>query len=571
MLTASGYCNGDDVFLAWLLPRTKNCWGVAIHRELKTASGETHTGFLENRTGFASDNPAPHSQRPSTEWPFQRYTWTDHAVGEGDTVRYEISPMLKTPHGLKRDGSAAVSVGPIRVTGRGGGGVHAFFNRGVLLSQFMAARLGPNFTKSELTKLKRDLAEDSSELRAFLSGQLGSRLARLLADARASKWHVYAALYELDDPALIEALMALGKKAHVILANGSKRKRGEDGNAHAAAGLDGVIDLRRRMLWSEGLGHNKFLVVAKTSSEPLAVWTGSTNWATTGLCTQVNNALLIEDPDVARVYLQQWQRLRDDRRVGPQGQELHFDQPLVDANDAPKTRSTSSRKWTVWFTRTSGGQDIDAVAKLINAAERAILFLMFEPGNNGLLQVIQARLSPASPSYDPDLYVHGVVNTLKPATGGEDVAVDLVGRGTAAPFRLRVVQPEGASGLAGWATEVTRRDFIMGQGGVIGHAIIHSKLIVLDPFTKPVVITGSHNFSHPASASNDENLLIVRDRRLAERYAVNVMSTYQHYRWRAYLQECRRLNRSPWRGLTRSDSWQQKAPEHNRELQFWVR
>src|SRR6267378_6846954 len=57
---------------------------------------------------------------------------------------------------------------------------------------------------------------------------------------------------------------------------------------------------------------------------------------------------------------------------------------------------------------------------------------------------------------------------------------------------------------------VTRNEFIPMQGGVVGFAIVHSKLIVVDPFTNPVVVTGSHNFSGSASSKNDENFVIIR-------------------------------------------------------------
>jgi hypothetical protein len=573
VVSASAYSNGDDVFLAWTFPMTKYCWGFSIERHLERAGpgGGTFDDVLENRVGFASDKPKAYSHKPSTVWPFQRYTWTDHGVGEGDKVSYAIVPMLKKGSKLVRDAPNGATAGPVKVSADAGSHTHAFFNRGILLSQFMTRRLPPNFTRSDLLKLKKQLAADDSELRAFLMGFLGARLLQLLDDAKTKGWHVYAALYELDDPALIARLKALGIKAHVVLSNGSKKKKGQDGNADAAKTLGNTVDLHRRMLWSEGLGHNKFLVLAKSASDPFAVWTGSTNWATTGLCTQLNNAILIEDPVLAKTYLDQWKLLRDDSRTGPQGQPMHFGQALLDANDHPKSKPTGTKRWTLWFTRTTAGQDIEAATKLINAAEEAILFLMFEPGTNGLLQVVQARLSPASDTYNAKLYVHGVINTIKPAPGGEAVDVGLVGRGTNESFDLRVVQPEGVEDLASWATEVTRRDFIMGQGGVIGHAIIHSKVIVLDPFSKPIVITGSHNFSHPASAANDENLLILRDKKLAQRYAVNIMSNYQHYRWRSYLQECKRKHVSPWRGLEKGDGWQKKHADHDRELRFWVR
>jgi len=232
----------------------------------------------------------------------------------------------------------------------------------------------------------------------------------------------------------------LGQKAHLVLSNGSDTKKGSDGNAKAAAALGGVIDLYRRMLWSEGLGHNKFLVFAKSLSQPFLVWTGSTNWAMTGLCTQLNNGIEIEDAGLATVYLKQWKLLRDDRRIGRGGSDMHFGDALMTSNDQPKIGGRGSLgKWTAWFARTSAAQEMEAVTRLINGAQKAILFLIFEPGSNGLLQVIQARLSPASETYQPHLYVHGVVNTIKP-TPGEDVHVELVARGTNNPFDLDVTQ-----------------------------------------------------------------------------------------------------------------------------------
>lgn len=566
MVTASGYANGDDVFLAWALPHTSGCWGFAIHREVTTAAGKTFAGFIHNFVGFADDHPAPHSHRPSSEWPFQRYTWTDHGVDEGDTATYTIYPVLKGPgEAAPRPAETGATVGPITVTGSAGHDVHAFFNRGILLSQFMSKRLPENFTTADLKKLKKDLEADDSELRAFLTGQLGARLIRLLDDAATKGLEIYAALYELDDPVLFDALARLGQKAHVILANGSDAHG--DGNATADSELRTKIDLVRRMLDGKGLGHNKFLVLAESEDKPLAVWTGSTNWATTGLCTQMQNAILVENEELARVYLAQWKLLRDDHTPGPDGKDVHWNAPLMDSNDVPKPDDGGAGPWTVWFTRTRHRQDLEAASQLIRDAEHAILFLMFDPGTDGLLQVIQPRVS------EPALYVHGVVNTIRqPAPGDKKVEVELVGPENHPAFDLEVVEPDGIKDLPGWATEVTRRDFIGDpQHPVIGHAIVHSKCIVLDPFTNPIVITGSHNFSTRASHNNDENLIILRNGLLAERYAVNIMSTYQHYRWRKYVKDSLAAGKKPWDGLTKGDSWQPIDPMARPEARFWVR
>ena len=94
----------------------------------------------------------------------------------------------------------------------------------------------------------------------------------------------------------------------------------------------------------------------------------------------------------------------------------------------------------------------------------------------------------------------------------------------------------------------------------------------MDPFTDPVVVTGSHNFSASASRKNDENFLIIRgDRELAERFAVNIMSTYQHYRWRAYLLRSQQAGRSPWSFLVDADGWQRRLETDARAMRFWLR
>jgi len=73
-----------------------------------------------------------------------------------------------------------------------------------------------------------------------------------------------------------------------------------------------------------------------------------------------------------------------------------------------------------------------------------------------------------------------------------------------------------------------------------GHAIIHDKIIVIDPMD-PVncaVVTGSHNLGFKASYCNDENMLIIRGNQpLAIAYAVHVLDIYDHYVFRARLEQ----------------------------------
>lgn len=57
------------------------------------------------------------------------------------------------------------------------------------------------------------------------------------------------------------------------------------------------------------------------------------------------------------------------------------------------------------------------------------------------------------------------------------------------------------------------------------HAIAHDKTMVLDGC---VVITGSFNFSKKAEESNAENVLIIRDEKLAGKYADNWRIHWEH-------------------------------------------
>jgi phosphatidylserine/phosphatidylglycerophosphate/cardiolipin synthase-like enzyme len=57
------------------------------------------------------------------------------------------------------------------------------------------------------------------------------------------------------------------------------------------------------------------------------------------------------------------------------------------------------------------------------------------------------------------------------------------------------------------------------------HAIAHNKIMIIDG---QVVITGSFNFTKQAEQSNAENLLVIRDKILADQYAANWKRHAEH-------------------------------------------
>jgi len=570
------YVNEDDALLFWSIPKPiPECRGFAIQRRIKRkGKKKSEEDFLLNRTGF-EDEDGPKTKgktpevKPSTEWPFQRFSWTDHDAQTGDTVSYRIIPMIRNDDGeLEQKESQASEWSRERTLGIATGPFKPFFNRGFVMSQFMARFLREKkLTIPQFKSLIKD--EDDRTIRHFLSGDLRLALLNELDTALKKGGQVFAALFELSDDELIEALGRLKGNANVVLANGSVQKakgetsadaRRRDENESARKrllkkGVDVRVEKDNRFISPGALGHNKFLVRTDKKGKPISVWTGSTNWAPTGLCTQVNNGILIENPDVAAVYLEQWHALRKAKSA--------FPKPFVAANSQPKPvgdDKAGKPRCVVWFTRTSKGVDLAALQAEVNKAKEGILFLMFMPGAKGLLARVFER------SVEPDFYVRGVVSTLPKGLGDEsEVDVKLVDGTQRTKVHLNIIQPQGNKHrFANFAAEVTRSEFL----SQVGHAIIHSKVLVIDPFSKdPVVITGSHNFSSTASQKNDENFIIIKgDRELAEAYSVNIMGAYAHYRWRAFVSQTNR----PFNGLKDNDRWQApRLASASRDLRFF--
>ena len=73
-----------------------------------------------------------------------------------------------------------------------------------------------------------------------------------------------------------------------------------------------------------------------------------------------------------------------------------------------------------------------------------------------------------------------------------------------------------------------------GGGGVR----MHHKFVVID-FDKPTarVYLGSYNFSSAADSKNGENLVLIRDRRIAVAYMVEALRIFDHYHFRVAQRE----------------------------------
>ena len=334
-------------------------------------------------------------------------------------------------------------------------------------------------------------------------------------------------------------------------------------NAAARAKLSALMGdrLQNRMFNNSAhIGHNKFAVLLDRNGKPIVVWSGSTNWTKTGLCAQSNNTIIVESDAVAKAYFDYWTRLHADKLPVPKplSAPLSSDQGpalrTADATPSSAMLDNGKTKIDLWYspntpktgtpkTRTVP-PDLQFVFSLMKQAKDAIFFLVFNPGRTDaegedVNTVVSAGIDFGR--LDPDLTVFGAISDPTALPGFVAPPKDQ-------PKDAPKIPPPAIFSPAGVPNVLMIRaaaikdlvgDF---QRELLsaGHAIIHDKIVVIDPMSETdcVVITGSHNLGFKASYANDENMLVLRGNRpLALAYTTHVLDIYDHYKFRAVLEQ----------------------------------
>jgi phosphatidylserine/phosphatidylglycerophosphate/cardiolipin synthase-like enzyme len=578
------YDNGDHTCVVWLPSDGKpipQCRGFTIQRSRNDGTKTYLHGFV----GFSDADKLD----PAAPWKFalQRFMWWDYGVKPGDVVQYSVIPVVgpDKDHLELSTADASALTAPMTISGQASPNVSAYFNKGIVSAQWVSRALAALGKNPKIADLIADTTPPGNALRNELSGLLRPQILALLDDVKQNGGEIYAALYELNDPELIAALKSLGKKCHLVLANGAFKPPANDENKAVRAELRSVVDLYDRIVSGNHFAHNKFVVFCDAKGTPQRVLSGSTNWTMTGLCTQANNGIIVNDADLAADFLAEWNLVKNAGNTYPPS--------LAKANSTSKTFNVDGGRITQWFAPTSAGQDLDYARTLINGAKQGILFLFFNPGvfvaagqpeeKWTLLQNILFRHHQGTANFDGGLYIRGVVNqeianlttestgkAAKPSTHAaldpsSGTPVTLFSGGNQPPQHLgyeSMVPKNIKDVFHDWATE------ILGAG-----VHIHSKVIVIDPFgDHPVVMTGSHNLGYKASTANDDNLMIVEGNApLAAAYAANIIAIYQTYRWNAYV-EAHRQDPKVWHGPVDNDAWQGDylTGDDLAEIQFWL-
>jgi phosphatidylserine/phosphatidylglycerophosphate/cardiolipin synthase-like enzyme len=591
-MKAVAFANNDIAIMAWTFGgKLPGCLGFAVYRIDVRAGTET---CLPAMATFPKQGATP--GRTTADDPVQKFFWKDVYAKRGGTYKYKIVPMGGTPGSLLQPLPYGPLVSNVVQLSPHYGALSAYFNRGILATQSTAHQLhsskGLNGMKNVL--LKR-IVNPSDQLRKDLAGQMIEALTALPDEAHANGEQCYCALYEFQDQELIDHLAALKSHAHLVLSNmpgtPDDNPKGPKTNDVYAAQREQIkeagADVTDRFMASGHIGHNKFTLLVD-NGEPKAVQFGSTNWTSRALCAQTNNSVIARSPSLATAYKAYWDRLKADTgpahgknnttaRQGPElrGADANAGKPLsIPIEDGSGTID-------IWFSPNTPKPrpknhaneacppDLNEVFSIIAGAQQAILFLAFQPGAPSIIDAI-AKAEIAKPS----LFIRGAV-TAPGAANRFYVGI----KGQAPPPKQK--RPKGSPPLP--------EDYrVISAGGVMdhiglwekelnkaGYAVIHDKILVVDPFSDNcVVVTGSHNLGYAASYNNDENMAIIRGQQaLAEAYAAHVLDVYDHYAWRYWLEQ--KNYNAAWTFLTPDDSWQNSYFDASNqvksaELNFWL-
>jgi phosphatidylserine/phosphatidylglycerophosphate/cardiolipin synthase-like enzyme len=572
-MNAIAICNNDMVYLHWHFERKiAGCLGFNVIRH--DANQRSGKGVpLPAMVGFPGDELEAGERFKSTEvWPVQKYSWKDLFAKRGGTYWYEIVPMIGVPGHLKPDVSQTMRTNSVTLNSKRGH-CAVFFNRGIISTQAIAhSLLREKKGFLSVSALKTAIEDPDNAVRKRLVGDLKEGVLSLVRRAAQNGGECYCALYELSDLDLIKHLEGLGNKVHIVLSNAGGDSEDDSGigdstNKEARSELHELgLDVTDRMMKKPHIGHNKFIVYVE-GSEAKAVLCGSTNWTATGLCAQSNNSIIIESAELADDYFKYWKRLKEDtdnaeadanrlqgkdfRSENRNKSEVHV---LTDDAGSPVGNIR------VWFSPNTPQKsvpgrgsrsgavpkvpatppDLEEVFQMIESARQGVLFLAFIPGKPSIVTKLK-EVYTAKRNRKELFYLRGAATSPEPASV---FSVELYHRTRSSDASVHAVSgPDRAIGTDADVESVAGIYAAFGAWEAelykIGHAVIHDKILVIDPFTdNSVVVTGSHNLGFKASYSNDENLVIIRnDRAVAEVYAAHVLDVYDHYRWRWKLQQ----------------------------------
>lgn len=480
----------------------KKCLGFAIQREDHT---EDERYWMSGTKTFQATDPVlgPGGQVSSREHPFQSFQWADYSAKPDHDYTYTVIPLYGRPEQLEEGDKVSVEIStePLLPGGAGPAGKHSvFFNRGAVASQEYARRF------------QNQSPDDVGEAAfVWLSRGLLEAFVAFVSRAQGASFGLFGAVYEFQWPGALQALKdaaQTGATVRVVYdgipgATGPKEKNEQ---AIADLKIKGLCKPRT----TGKIMHNKFFVLTK-DDRPIAVWTGSTNLTENGIFGHCNCGHVVDDPDVAAAYLAYWNELKGSPARTDEVDWIEENNPLPpDPLDADTAAVFSPHR---------GLGALERYAALAGSAKKG-LFMTFAFGMHKSFQQVYEQND-------------GVLRFALMEKEGNGAALP---QGRIDIARIRrlpnvVVAIGNNIALNSFDHWLAERRALSAEVNV---RYIHNKYALIDPLSdKPIVLTGSANFSEASTNTNNENMLVIQnDTRIADIYMGEFMRLHTHYAFR---------------------------------------
>jgi phosphatidylserine/phosphatidylglycerophosphate/cardiolipin synthase-like enzyme len=473
------------------------CLGFAIQRIDRT---ENEAYFMRGMKTFP--NAAPKlpvgGTASSHDQPFQSFQWADYSAKPSHSYTYTIIPMYGSPGALTDGESLAVDVN----TESEWDGTHSvFFNRGAIASQEYARRF-QNKPPNEVGEAAYD----------WLSRGLLEAIVGFMAKATGRGFSLRIAIYEFQLPAILGAVYdAADRDVDVkVVFDAIKNAKSDPVKKNRAAIAQAKIKGLCEGITEGKLMHNKFIVLLK-GSKPVQVLTGSTNYTESAVFGQLNCAHVVNDADVASIYLDWWNELERDL---PLAQLRTWNDDKTPAPPNPPRDGTSEV-----FSPQNGIGTLSRYGEIAADAKRA-LFMTFAFGMNEAFVPVYMKENNV---------LHFAL--MDKEGSGSMAAKD---KKTIAQIRKR------KNAVVAVGQNITINEFDRWLKEVSGLPAskyvkwVHTKFMLVDPLSgDPIIITGSANFSGASIKTNHENMLVIRgDTRVADIYLGEFMRQFSSYAFR---------------------------------------
>lgn len=515
--------------------------GFAIKRTPGFLAADGHareaSSWLPNRLTFKGAVQDTQQDAPSNQAPIQKFMWWDARIDEADREKsftYLVYPVVGTAHAPQlldaQKGECKLTL-PAHIEAN----IGSWFNRAVVSSQAFtrkvaALHLAPHAAPS---------AEQALQLRTWLANDLQQVFALTLDHAHRAA----SAVYHLTDPLwAIPAFEAFGKQqgkaslaivydSHEVMQKG--KPPAPSPNQPAVDQLADVATFAPRD--KTHIMHDKFIVVDNGNGQPspARVLTGSANFTTEGITEQANVLHLFDSPELATLY--------SDRAKALAGNPGIAETATLAPGWSDSIQIGSANVRVCFSPEASNSRlQIGTIVEAINNAKHSVVFCLFMPTDAPLRDACFA-------AGDKGQMMFGLVNHIsaksaqaaQEAEAGGKIVTSTALANMALYHRSRdkhdVIDAEyfsPATVPAGFEPEM--RVFPGENAPSYAPVIIHHKFLVIDAEgANPIVYTGSANMSNNSEHFNDENLLEIRDRRIAGTYLAEFLRLYEHYRARA--------------------------------------